>query len=130
MRVRLSVFITLALIISTFGLPSRAQTASASILGTIVTDDGTALPGVTVTIRCKCSTTCPSDPDCACCPAATYVTDASGKFHFVGLAPGQYEMRAELSGYSASSRSVTVSAGGEQEVHIVMRSSVTATRAR
>jgi len=124
MRSRLGVLISLTLIISSFGFTARAQSGSASIVGTIVTEDGSTLPGVTVSVRCKCSKTCPSDPDCSCCPAATYVTDASGKFRFAGLTPGDYDIRAELPGYTTSARTVSVRSG-EQEVQIVMRTSVT-----
>jgi iron complex outermembrane receptor protein len=114
-------FLILVSMISIFPVTAAAQPSDASIAGTVVVSDGSALPGVVVTVRCKCSTKCPGDSNCSCCPAAKYVTDAGGKFHFRALSAGEYEVRAEFDGYQPVSITVSVAAGSARDVTIEMK---------
>lgn len=65
-----------------------AQTG-ASINGTVVDAQGGVLPGVTMTLR---------NVDTGV--LRTIVTDADGAYRFAGLAPGRYDLKAELAGFT------------------------------
>src|SRR5215467_4678583 len=64
-----------------------AQLQTGNLYGTVVDEQGSALPGVTVTVSGGGA-------------PQVQVTDAQGKFHFVGLSPGSYQLKAELEGFS------------------------------
>src|ERR1700733_8609404 len=72
----------LILLISAAGF---AQSA-ANLSGTVTSDEGSALAGVSVTL------TGPGG-------AEVRRTNDSGQFRFLGLAPGDYQVSAKLSGY-------------------------------
>ena len=111
--------IPLVLMISIFVLPALAQVENSSIVGTVVTADGSILPGVTVTLRCKCATRCPGD--CSCCPAARqYVTDEKGQFHFSAILPGDYDVSAEMAGFATATAKVTIGSGEVHELTLRM----------
>ncbi|MDA8019255.1 MAG: TonB-dependent receptor [Thermoanaerobaculia bacterium] len=73
------------LVLLTAGV-AYGQAQNGNLYGTTATSDGSALPGVTVTV------TGPS--------TQVQVTDASGDFRFLGLSPGTYSLTAELDGFS------------------------------
>ena len=64
-----------------------AQQTMADIYGTVVLPDGSAIPGVAVTLTADVLGT------------KTAVTSAEGNFRFVRLLPGNYELRLELDGF-------------------------------
>ena len=68
-----------------------------SIVGTVTDENGSTLPGVTITL---------SGPE-----RRTAITNERGGFRFAGLQPGTYETRAELAGFRVSVTKVTVVAG-------------------
>jgi protocatechuate 3,4-dioxygenase beta subunit len=68
-------------------LPARGQTA-ATLTGTISDVSGGALPGVQITLQ-HTSTSL----------RRTSVTTADGRFVFAGVPAGEYELRAEFSGF-------------------------------
>src|SRR5256885_16853149 len=72
--------------------PAHAQAASAAITGTISDTQGGVLPGVTVTVTNAESGT-----------VRTTVTEADGKYRAPGLAPGRYNLTAELPGFQTVS---------------------------
>jgi hypothetical protein len=88
-----------------------AQTTTGRLIGTVVDEAGRVLPGVTVTIAS---------------PALigggqTGVTDTRGEFSFVGIAPGEYKVMAELTGFVPQERAqVKVSLGHAVSLTIVM----------
>lgn len=88
--------------LSCVALPARAQTsAEGTIRGTIRDPQGGVLPGVTVE---------------ATSPAATrgqiVMSDADGSYRLLGLAPGEYTVSADLSGFAKyERRGVLVRAG-------------------
>src|SRR5262245_44339461 len=65
---------------------AMAQLGGGSISGTVTDDQGAVLPGVTVTLAS-------SDR------SATAVTDDTGKFRFLNLAPGAYKVTTSLQGF-------------------------------
>ena len=66
-----------------------AQTG-ASINGTVVDAQGGVLPGVTMTLR---------NIDTGV--LRTTATEADGTYLFAGLAPGRYDLRSELAGFTS-----------------------------
>ena len=64
-----------------------AQTESGNLYGTVTDDQGEELPGVTVTL------TGPGAPQ-------VQVTGEEGRFRFLGLSPGNYQLEAALEGFS------------------------------
>ncbi len=67
------------------GLAS-AQTLTGTLTGKVTDQQGGVLPGVSVTLTGKTG-------------AQTQVTDSQGVYRFIGLTPGSYSVKAELSGF-------------------------------
>ena len=78
----------LALILTCLPVAIDAQTLSGTITGTVTDAQGAVLPGVTITLTGRTG-------------SQTTVSDDSGVFRFVGLNPGPYSLRAELTGFRA-----------------------------
>jgi hypothetical protein len=82
-----------------FAVPAFAQIQGGSINGTIKDEQGGVLPGVTVSAQGADAT-------------QTYVTESTGEYRFLNLAPGTYTITAVLPGFSTSVRdNVIVSVG-------------------
>jgi hypothetical protein len=75
-----------------------AQATTGSLIGTVTSADGSALPGATVTI---------SSP--ALQGTRTAVTGDTGGYHFPALPPGPYTVTAELEGMQRLNQRITVS---------------------
>lgn len=85
---------------------------SSAIHGQVVDDQGSPLPGVTMTLL---SGTNP----------LVQITDAQGRFRFVTLPPGSYMLKAELEGFSTQELpSVQVVSGGAVTLEMTMSSAV------
>ena len=80
-----------------------AQSQAGSISGTVTARDGSALPGVTVTLT-------------GIGAPQSFVTTTSGEYRFLGLHPGTYTVAVELSGFSTASRAVEVSLRTNSEI--------------
>ena len=92
-----------------------AQTSTGNIYGTVTGNDGTPLPGVTVTLS---GVGAPLDT----------ITDAQGRFRFPSLSPGSYSLKAELAGYGSAMRGgVTVNIGRNADVAMALNPSVSET---
>ena len=88
---------------------AAAQETTGNISGRIVDAQGLAVPGATVTV------TGPQG-------ARTAVTDAEGRFNAPLLTPGQYSVRAELSGFRpVEQRQITVSLGQTVDLTLQMQ---------
>ncbi len=108
-RVRYTVVILAIALLATSGV--MAQTASGRLQGTVVDNNGEALPGVTVTLQ---------SPELIGGPR-TAITDAGGSFSFVALPPGTYSVRSVLDGYMTQERTdVKVNLGGTAIIGIQM----------
>jgi hypothetical protein len=104
-----------ALVIALFAVSAMAQVQSGNIFGKVLGNDGSALPGVTVTL------TGVGAPQ-------TFITDAQGDFRFLNLSPGQYSLKAELAGYGTATRAgVTVNIGRNADVAMTLNPSVSQT---
>ena len=104
---RLTVFVALLLLAG--GAVANAQSLTGTVTGKVVDEQGGVLPGVTVTLIGRTG-------------AQTTVTDEKGEYRFVGLNPGPYEVRAELSGFSPrTERNLDVSIGRTLTVPFTLR---------
>ena len=85
--------------------PTFAQVGGASVGGIVTDDTGARLPGVTVTVRNTVN-------------GATQVllTGPEGNYRAVALQPAAYEITAELSGFAASKRALTLTVGADATV--------------
>ena len=91
--------------------PAFGQTGAGALRGTVKDEQGGALPGVTLTA---------TSPD-AIGPTAA-VSDESGNYRLLNLAPGVYSITAELPGFSLFRREqIVVRAGATFQVEIVLR---------
>ena len=83
-----------------------AQDTTGTILGTITDASGAVLPGVTVTVK---------NTDTS--QSRTIVTDDGGRYRVPLLAPGHYEVTAQISGFQTMVRSgITVTVGQQAVV--------------
>ena len=90
----------LTLLLLSLAVPALAQVQSGNVYGTVANaDDNSPMPGVTVELSGNGAST-------------VAVTDAQGKFRFLGLAPGSYTVKSELEGYSPVEQTgITVNIG-------------------
>lgn len=80
---------TLLVLLSTLAFTQSKETGA--IVGTVKDEEGTLLPGVTITL------TSPS-----LIRARTFVTDEGGQYRFPALPPGEYAIKAELQGFGTT----------------------------
>ena len=99
----------LALLLA-FALPAFAQIQGGSISGTVKDEQGGVLPGVTVTAQGVDAT-------------QTFVTEATGEFRFLNLAPGPYKVTADAAGLHApsSARASSSSVGKSVELPMTLK---------
>jgi hypothetical protein len=89
--------------------PAAAQVSSGIIAGTIKDEQGGVLPGVMVTL---------SGTE----RSAAFTTEADGRFRFLNLPPGTYNVSAELPGFSRIVREdLTVSVGSNLDLTFTMK---------
>lgn len=106
--INLSLILLLALALTSISL---AQRQSGSIHGTVIDEDGTPLPGATVTL---------TGP--ALLGTKSYLTGETGKFRFPALPPGKdFEARVEMPGFKTTIRKgLIVNVGKTTEVTITL----------
>lgn len=103
----------MAMAIVLFAGVANAQFQTGNIHGKVQSKDGDLLPGVTVTLT-------------GVAAPATQVTDAQGNYHFLNLSPGTYQLRAELSGFGAMTRTgINVNVGGNADITLMLNPAVT-----
>lgn len=91
-----------ALVMALFSSGSFAQTSLATLHGSVVDQQGGALPGATVTVRqIETNTT------------RTGVTNQAGQYHLPNLPAGTYEIAVEIQGFASAKRTVTLRVGQE-----------------
>ena len=87
-----------------------AQVDTGTVAGVVSDEQRAALPGVTVTVT-----------NIATSQGRTVVTDPEGRYRVTALQPGQYSVKAELSGFADFLRQqVTVTVGSAVDVNITM----------
>ena len=86
------------------------QAQSGNIYGKVVAEDGSALPGVTVTLS-------------GGGPTLVTATDSRGEFHYLTLAPGDsYSLKFELAGFSTvDQKGVGVALGHNTDVRVALK---------
>jgi hypothetical protein len=105
----LAVFAVLLLPLAT---PAAAQLQTGDLYGTVVDQQGQALPGVTVTL------TGIGSPQ-------VQTTAADGEFRFLGLYPGSYKLTAELQGFSTLEYpDISIRLGGKSTIEVTLSSAV------
>src|SRR3954447_20278387 len=101
-----------AVLLLALAVPAMAQVQSGNIYGTVLDqDNNSSIPGVTITLT----------------GAATQVqvTDGQGKFHFLGLSPGSYNLRVEIEGFTPlEQRGVTVNIARNTNVEIRLKPAI------
>ena len=90
-------------------VPLAAQQTESRILGRLLDESRSALPGVTVTVTATDTGT-----------VRTTVTEADGTFAVTNLSRGAYTVVAELPGFSAITRQITLGVGQNEAVEILM----------
>lgn len=91
-----------ALLLALFGGNAAFAQTSATLGGSVADSSGRALPGVQVTVR---------NP--ATGASRSTVSEGDGRFVVAGLSAGQYELRAELQGFKALSKTDIIVTVGE-----------------
>ncbi len=86
-----------------------AQETTGSAIGTITSEDGATMPGVTVTIS-----------DSTTGFERTTVTNTAGEFRFVALPPATYALQATLDGFQTYKRNLQVDLGRTVKNDFVM----------
>src|SRR3954464_9745630 len=81
------IVVVAALLLLAVGGTAFAQLQTGNLYGTVTDDKGAALPGVTVTLSGQGA-------------PQVQVTNAQGQFRFLGLPPGNVDLKAELEGFS------------------------------
>src|SRR5262245_9292958 len=82
---------------------AAAQNLTGSISGTVVDEQGQAVPGATVTVISEAS----GDPRVA-------ITGRSGEFQVTNLLPGSYTVRVEMANFRKIERTKTVLSAAER----------------
>jgi outer membrane receptor protein involved in Fe transport len=85
---------------------STAQTALGTLRGTVLDDQGGALPGATVTVRQIETNT-----------VTTSTSGEQGTWFLPNLRPGSYEVTFELAGFASQKQSLTLSVGQDLTVN-------------
>ena len=90
--------------------PALAQLQTGNLYGTVLAEDGSPMPGVTVTLT---GTGAPQ----------VQVTDEQGRFRFPGLPPGSYTVETQLDGFAPLRReNITVNVGRNTELELALAS--------
>lgn len=93
------------------GISARAQSTGSSIVGTVTDTQEGILAGATITV---------TDADTGF--VRTFVTQADGRYRLTGLPPGNYNLRAELQGFTAVDiKGITLTIGEEVPQKIVLK---------
>jgi hypothetical protein len=79
-----------------------------NLYGTVIDNQGQVLPGVTVTL------TGPQPPQ-------IQVTNAEGKFRFLELRPGSYQVKAQLEGFIPAVQPAEIDSGQTTNIDITLQ---------
>jgi hypothetical protein len=91
---------------------AHAQLQSGNLYGTAIDGQGAPLPGVTVTLSGQGAPT-------------VQVTDGQGRFRFLGLPPGGFQLSAQLEGFSqVDYPNIVIHVGRNTEIEITLSAAV------
>ncbi len=104
-----STALVFAVVLAMTGL-ALGQAQTGNLYGKVVAEDGSALPGVSVTLSGMMA-------------PATFTSDSRGEFRFLNLPPSQtYELKCELTGFgTVDQKALVVNLGRNTELRIVMK---------
>jgi len=89
-----------------------AQLQTGNLFGTVMDEQGSPLPGVTVTLTGQAA-------------PQVQVTNAQGEFRFVGLSPSSYQLKAELEGFSTIEYpNISINIGRNTTIEVTLASAV------
>ncbi len=89
-----------------------AQLQTGNLFGTVVDEQGSPLPGVTVTLAGQAA-------------PQVQVTNAQGEFRFLGLGPASYQLKAELEGFSTIEYpNIVINVGRNTTIEVTLSSAV------
>jgi len=108
MRLSIRCLAVLAIVLMIPAL-AAAQTEFGKISGTVTDQSGAVLPGVTVNVK-----------SVERASLRTTITNAQGEYVFASLVPGNYEVTAELSGFSTRQTRTNVPVGSTVAVNVQM----------
>jgi hypothetical protein len=101
-----------AMLLLVGGGAAFAQLQSGNLYGTVVDEQGAALPGVTVTLSGQGA-------------PQVQVTNAQGQFRFLGLSPGSYQLKSELEGFSTIEfPNVVINIGRNTSIEVTLSAAV------
>src|SRR5258708_4249772 len=99
---------TCVVVLAYLATPVSAQSPAGSIVGHVVDATGLALPGVAVTVQGVDIT-------------QTFVTDGTGRYRFLELAPGPYKVTSALQGFTTNIREhVAVTVGQTVDLRVTL----------
>ncbi len=101
------VFLLLTAIFA-FSAAAFSQESSGTITGEVKDEDGQPLPGALVTVSGDTG-------------VKSAVTEADGKYQITGLAPGTYDVKVELPGFSTVNQPAAQISEGQTEMSFTMR---------
>ena len=88
---------------------AAAQTLTGAVAGVLKDDQGAVLPGVTVTLT-------------GVRGSHEQVSDAEGRYRFLALEPGTYELSAALAGFETTKQSgIVITAGRNLEIEMALK---------
>src|SRR5215210_5900659 len=89
-----------------------AQLQTGNLFGTVMDEQRSPLPGVTVTLTGQAA-------------PQVQVTNAQGEFRFVGLSPSSYQLKAELEGFSTIEYpNISINIGRNTTIEVTLASAV------
>ena len=101
-----------ALLTTLLAVSAHAQLQTGNIYGKVQGKDGSAIPGVTVTITGNGA-------------PQVFVTGAQGDFRFISLSPGTYSLTASLEGYGEAKRpNIMVNVGRNVDVTLTLNPTI------
>ncbi|MEO6192574.1 MAG: TonB-dependent receptor [Thermoanaerobaculia bacterium] len=108
---RLALVVAVLLLVMA-AVPVFAQQQTGDLFGTVTDEQKQPLPGVTITLTGERA-------------PQVQQSDAQGKFRFLNLSPGSYDLRAELQGFSTVERpDLVIKLGGKASIEVQLNGAV------
>ena len=102
--------VVIGVIFGCFFATALGQGTTTSILGTVYDESRAVLPGVTVTATNQGTE-----------QQRTAITDDQGRYHMAEMTVGKYQLRAELAGFQAATREITLTLEGDSVINFTLR---------